>query len=276
MRAYGTRLVAGVAPGHEGRVIEDLPVFDSVARAVERTGALVSTIFVRGDRVLDAVLESIAAGMRLIHVPAEGVAFRDVATMIAHARRRSVRVVGPNSQGIVLPGRLKIGGSGGDRPERMFRPGPVGVISRSGGMGTEVCWLLTREGIGQSVYVSTGGDLLVGTPLPDVVELLEEDPDTRVIVLFGEAGTSYEEEVAQLRRCGRSRKPLVAFIPGDFLESQPRGTSFGHAGAIIDRLREGPSHKRAALAATGALIARSLSEIPGLVRQALHDGSGAP
>ncbi len=269
MRAYGTRVVAGVADGRGGARLADVPVFDTVRAAVDATGASVSSVFLRGDRALDGVLEAIDGGIRLVHLPAEGVPYRDVSIMIAHAARSGASLVGPNSQGIVLPGRAKVGASGGDRPERMFRRGRVAVISRSGGMGGEICWSLSRQGIGQSVYLSTGGDLLVGTPLPTGVQLAEADPETEVVVIFGEAGTGYEEEVARMRSLGEVKKPLVAFVPGSFLESQPTGTTFGHAGALIEGTVGSPLQKRTLLAASGAHLPRRFDEIAACVSAAI-------
>jgi succinyl-CoA synthetase alpha subunit len=139
-----------------------------------------------------------------------------------------VRVIGPNSQGMISPGKAKLGGTGGAEPERLFRPGPVGIVSRSGGMGGEIGNALTRRGIGQSTYVSIGGDLLIGTGFAPLLELFEQDPETRAVVMFGEPGTGHEEEAADLVGAGGFTKPLVALIVGEALERLPRGMSFGH------------------------------------------------
>lgn len=266
MLAYGTSVVAGVSPGKAGERVAGVPVYDSVADASDEHGSFdAAVIFARGQDTADAALEAVDAGVRLVHMLAEGVPFRDTMTVASAARERGTTVVGPNSQGILSPGKAKLGGTGGDRPERIFTPGPVGVVSRSGGMGQETCWLLTKNGIGQSTYVALGGELLTGCDFVDIVDRFDDDPETEVVVVFGEPGTGREEQLAEHLEAGRVGKPVVAYVPGTFVESRGSGLSFGHAGAVIDGRAGAPSAKRRLLGEAGACVAERWSDIPRLV-----------
>lgn len=272
MVKYGTRVVGGVSPGKGGTQVETVPVFDSVREAVDAVGPCAgSVLFTQGSAVADAAAEAILAGVGLVLVLAEGVPFRDTMQTLALARANGAIVVGPNSQGIISPGKAKLGGTGGDNPDRMFSPGPVGVVSRSGGMGAETCWLLSRNGIGQSTYVAVGGELLNGTDLLEVAQLFERDAGTDVIVVFGEPGTQQEERLAEAVAAGAITKPVVAFVPGSFVESRGSGLAFGHAGAIIRGSEGAPSGKRALLAGAGVRVADRWSQIPQLVAATLAD-----
>ncbi len=205
MRKYGARVVAGVVPGRGGEDCDGVPVYDSFASATREHRADAAVLFVPAAAAADASIEAAGAGVGVVLVCAEGVPLHDAARMIAHARRAGTRLIGPNSQGVISPGRAKMGGAGGDLSvtNLLFQRGPVGVLSRSGGMGSETCWLLSREGIGQTTYVSVGGDALVGSPFSALMPLFEEDPDTKCVVLFGEPGTSAEEDAARLMGAGR-------------------------------------------------------------------------
>lgn len=272
MLAYGTSVVAGVSPGKAGEHVAGVPVYDSVADASDEHGSFdAAVIFARGQDTADAALEAVDAGVRLVHMLAEGVPFRDTMTVTAAARERGTTVVGPNSQGILSPGKAKLGGTGGDRPERIFTPGPVGVVSRSGGMGQETCWLLTKNGIGQSTYVALGGELLTGCDFVDIVDRFDDDPETDVVVIFGEPGTDREEQLAEHLEAGRVHKPVVAYVPGTFVESRGPRLSFGHAGAVIDGQAGAPSAKRRLLAEAGAHVAERWSDIPRLVAYLLDE-----
>jgi succinyl-CoA synthetase alpha subunit len=187
---------------------------------------------------------------------------------LGEARKAGVRVVGPNTLGIVSPGKALIGGIGGERPERALLRGPVGIMSKSGGMGAEVCWTLTRAGIGQSTYVSVGGEAMSGTAFPELLELFEEDPETRAVVMFGETGTLYEEEAAKLIARGGFTKPVFAIIVGRFTEALP-GVRFGHGGTIIEAGAGTPSAKIRALEDAGVTVLRRLSELPVHISAAL-------
>lgn len=270
MVAYGTSIAAGTSPGKGGERVADIPVYDSVADAVAADGPFDATvIFARGRDTADAALEAIDAGVRLVLMLAEGVPFRDTMLVTAAARDANATVVGPNSQGIISPGQAKLGGTGGDRPDRLFSPGRVGVVSRSGGMGQETCWLLGKHGIGQSTYVALGGELLTGCDFVDIVGLFDDDPQTDVVVVFGEPGTSREEQLAEHIADGRVRKPVIAHVAGSFVESRGDGLAFGHAGAVVDGERGAPSAKRRLLTEAGARVAERWSDIPRLVADAM-------
>jgi succinyl-CoA synthetase alpha subunit len=272
MLRYGTNVVAGVAPGRGGETLEGVPVYDTVAAAICRHAVDISVLFVPAPAARDAALEAIEHGIPLVQVLAEGVPHHDAAEILERAAARGVRVIGPNSQGMISPGKAKLGGTGGAEPERLFRPGPVGIISRSGGMGGEIGNALTRRGIGQSTYVSIGGDLLIGTGFAPLLEMFERDRETRAVVMFGEPGTGHEEEAAALVRAGGFTKPLVALIVGEALERLPKGMSFGHTSSIIERGLGSPARKKELLREAGALVAETFAELPELVAGALARG----
>lgn len=276
MRDCGTRVVAGVAPGKGGTAVDRIPVFDTVQAAVDSEGVDASVLFVPGLRVFEAAAEAVDAGLRLVVILAEGVPIHDASRLLRLARRRQVVVVGPNSVGVISPGKAKVGGVGGtpDITAKLFRPGPVGVVSRSGGMGSELCWLLSREGIGQTTYVGIGGDLMVGSSFRDVLELFEADAETRAVVMFGEPGTNYEEEAAEFIGTGGFTKPAIALIVGRVYEKLPRGVAFGHASALVERGIGSAIHKIDVLRKAGVAVADRMSDVPVLVRAALG-GAGA-
>jgi succinyl-CoA synthetase alpha subunit len=269
MVRYGTAVVAGVSPGKGGVPIDGIPVYDSVAEARDRHRPDVAVLFVPGHAAREAALESIACAIPLVVILAEGVPHHDAADVLDRARAQGVRVIGPNSQGMISPGRAKLGGTGGEFPERMYRPGPVGIVSRSGGMGGEIASALSRRGIGQSTSVSIGGDLLIGTAFADLLPLFEADPETSVMVLFGEPGTGHEEAAAQMLADGRITKPVVAFVCGEALEQLPRGMSFGHTSGLIGRGIGSPARKKRLLREAGALVAERFEHVPDLVGEAL-------
>lgn len=270
MRAYGTNVVAGVAPGRGGEDVDGVPVFDTVAGALERGRADISVLFVPGPAVKDAALEAIENRVPHVHILAEGVPHHDAAFVLERADETGVRVVGPNSQGMISPGKAKLGGTGGAEPDKLYRPGPVGIISRSGGMGGEIANLLSRNGIGQSTYVSIGGDLLIGTGFAPLLRLFEADAETAATVIFGEPGTGHEEEAARCVAAGEIAKPVVAFIAGEAMERLPKGLSFGHTSAMLERGRGSPTGKKRMLREAGVRVADRFADIPDLVRDALR------
>lgn len=269
MVKYGTQVVAGVSPGKGGGEVDGISVFASVRSAMRVRPADIAVLFIPARGVLDTALEAIENGIPLVMILAEGVPHHDTAEILHRAHRKGVRVIGPNSQGMISPGKAKLGGTGGQFPERMYSPGPVGIISRSGGMGGEIASALTRRGIGQSTYVSIGGDLLIGTAFADLLPLFEADAETRAVVMFGEPGTGHEEAAAELLASGRITKPVVAFVCGEALERLPRGMTFGHTSSIIARGLGAPTRKKQLLREAGALVAERFGEIPDLVVQAL-------
>ncbi|UCH24475.1 MAG: CoA-binding protein [Trueperaceae bacterium] len=265
MKRYGTDVVAGVTPGRGGQVVEGIPVFDTVREAWEQAGPLdASVIFVPAPLVLDAALEAIDAGIRLLVIVPDRVPLYDVLEIIAAADRSNACFIGPNTLGVLNTGRAVLGMIGGQvaSAQSWFLPGPVGIVSRSGGMTTSAAYYLAKEGIGTSTLVHVGGDMLVGLPLPSMVERFETDPETEAVVLFGEIGTSQEEQVADLIEAGRFTKPLIAYLGG---KAAKDGTRFSHAGAIIEGGRGTYQSKISRLRGAGAHIAPSLGDIPRIV-----------
>jgi succinyl-CoA synthetase alpha subunit len=271
MRKYGTNVVAGVSPGKGGGDVDGIPVYDTVAGALAHHEIDISVLFIPGPYVRDAALEAIEHGVPHVHILAESVPHHDSALIIERAETRGVRLVGPNSQGMISPGRAKLGGTGGPDPDEVFMPGPVGIISRSGGMGVEIGNALTRRGIGQSTYVSTGGDLLIGTAFKPLLELFEKDAETKAVAIFGEAGTGHEEEAADFIKAGGFTKPVVALVVGEAMEKLPKGMSFGHTSSIIERGLGSPTLKQERLREAGVRVADTFAEVAGLVEQALED-----
>lgn len=262
MLAYGTEVVCGVTPGRGGEEVAGVPVYDTVAEAVAAHRPTAGLVSVPPAAVLDAALEAIEAGLRLLLIATEHVPKHDALRLLAAARTAGTRVIGPNSVGLISPGqRVKLGAIGGDRPERAFVPGRIGVISRSGGMTAELGLMLRRRGFGVSTAVSVGGDALIGTPPADLLTLFQADPETDAAVLFGEPGTRFEEDVAAVLADGRFTKPLFALVAGRFTETLPEGTAFGHAAAIIRGSSGRPSAKLAALCQAGAWATDDLGEL---------------
>jgi succinyl-CoA synthetase alpha subunit len=181
------------------------------------------------------------------------------------ARKAGVKIVGPSSIGIISPGVGKVGSIGGDDPRGVFSKGSVGVISKSGGMASEVSWILTKAGIGQSTVIGIGGDILIGSSFADLMNDFENDPGTTALVIFGEIGGTYEEEAAELIKSGKFTKKVVAFISGVFAESLPAGTKLGHAGAIVYGKKGSYKSKIESLKSAGVKLAKTPDEIPNLL-----------
>lgn len=266
MIRYGTRVVAGVSPGKGGEEVHGVPVFDTVRSALDSHSADIAVLFVPAPRARDAAFEAIDNGIPLVVILAEGVPHHDTARILDRAARKGTRVIGPNCQGIISPGKAKLGGTGGEFPEKMYRPGTVGIVSRSGGMGGEIASALSRQQIGQSTYVSIGGDLMIGTAFVDLLPLFETDPETKAVVIFGEPGTGHEEAAAEI--IADMTKPVIAFICGEALEQLPRGMSFGHTSSIIARGLGSPIRKKQLLREAGALVVDRFDEIPSVVARA--------
>ncbi|MCG8543006.1 MAG: CoA-binding protein [Alphaproteobacteria bacterium] len=259
---YGTRIVAGVTPGREDQEVCGVPVYDTVKRAQRRHEIDATVVSVPPGAVKEAVLEAIDAGIPQILVPAEFVPTHDVLYIVAAARDAGVRLIGCNTNGVISPGRSRIGGIGGGNPAEIYVPGRIGVVSRSGGMCAEIGITLKDAGLGVSTCVAMGGDQVTGLAMADYVTLFQQDEQTDAIVLFGEPGTDNEQGVAKLIRAGRVEKPIVALIAGSFQERYPPGVSFGHAAAIIGADGDSATAKRDALAQAGATVVQSLEEIP--------------
>jgi succinyl-CoA synthetase alpha subunit len=262
MLEFGTNIVAGVTPGKGGQSAVDgrVPVFDTVADAVAQTGADAACIFVPAPFAPDAILEAADAGVPLVICITEGIPVLDMLRVHEVLRAGGTRLIGPNCPGVTSVGGAKVGIIPGD----IHRPGPVGLVSRSGTLTYEVVQAMTDAGVGQTTCVGIGGDPIVGTTFIDVLEMLNADPDTEAIVLIGEIGGDEEERAAAY--CAREvRKPVAAFIAG---RTAPPGRRMGHAGAIISGGAGTAESKREALQAAGVRVADSPSQIPALLREA--------
>jgi len=260
MLAYGTKVVAGVTPGKGGQEVLGVPVFDTVKQAVEATGANTSIIFVPAAFAADAVLEAADSGVELIVCITEGIPVQDMIEAVQYVRRRGARLIGPNCPGLITAGEALVG----ILPGRIFTPGPVGLVSRSGTLTYEVVNELTSRGIGQSTCVGIGGDPIIGTRFIDVLRMFEEDPQTEVVIMIGEIGGSDEEEAAEYIK--QMKTPVVSFISG---RTAPPGKRMGHAGAIISGGRGTAQSKVAALEAAGVPVAATISEIVDKVAEKL-------
>src|SRR5215216_4377730 len=262
----GARIVGGVTPGRLGREVHGVPVFDTVAQAVEHHGAPIkgSVVTVPPTFTKDAVFEAIENGIALIVIVTERIPRADVAQMVELADAFGARIIGPNCLGIIVPGVVKMGGIGGParNARQAYSAGPVGVISRSGGMTTEMSSTLTAAGLGQSTAVSIGGDAIIGSTYAELMPLFEADPETRAIVIYTEPGGRME---AQLAEYG-PKLPVVAFMAGRFMDEMP-GMSFGHAGTIVEGREDTATEKIARLQAAGIAVAERIEDIPELVRE---------
>ena len=262
MKDYGTRVVAGVTPGRKGEVVHGIPVYDTVEEANEKEGPLdVSVIFIPAALVKEAALEALDAGIKLLVIVPDRVPVFDVLEIAKVAKERGARFVGPNTLGLISPGKAVLGMIGGraESARDWFKPGVVGVTSRSGGITSAISYYLGRAGIGQSTIIHVGGDSVIGTPHPDVVQMLEKDEGTKAVVMFGEIGSTQEERVADLIEKGEFTKPLIAFIGGAAAKS---GTRFSHAGAIIEGGRGTHEGKVKRLREVGAYVVEDFNEIP--------------
>jgi len=271
MKDYGTNVLAGVTPGRGGQDVCGVPVYDSVSEAWEKHGPIdASVVFIPAALVRNAALEAIAAGVKLLVIVPDRVPIYDVLEIARAAEARGARFVGPNTLGLLSPGKAVLGMIGGraERAREWFVPGPVGVTSRSGGMTSAISYYLTRAGLGQSTIVHVGGDPIVGTSHPEVVELFERDPATRIVAMFGEIGSTQEERVADLIESGRFTKPLVAYIGG---KAAKAGTRFSHAGAIIEGTRGSYANKVERLRAAGADVVEAIADIPARVAARLKE-----
>lgn len=265
-RAYGTHVVAGVTPGRAGQLVDGVPVYDTVRDAVREHQPTLSVLYVPARHVKAAALEAIEAGICTIQIISEGIPQRDFACIYQAAARSGVRVNGPNSNGIISVGRAKVGIIG--NVDWCFRPGRVGIISRSGGMTHEIGWELAKRDMGVSTCVSIGGDYMIGLSFRDVLDLFADDPETDAVVMLCDPGGVYEVQAASFIREGGYSKPVVAYIGGRFIEDMPRGVSFGHAGAMIEGDFGRPSYKQKVLEEAGVQVADTIFAIPNLLSSA--------
>lgn len=262
MMGYGTQVIAGVTPGKGGMEVLGVAVYDTVDECVEKFGQVdISVIFVPAPLVKDAAIEAFDAGIKFIVIVPDRVPIWDVLEIASKAKQTGGRFVGPNTLGLLSPGKAVLGMIGGraESARKWFKQGSVGISSRSGGITSSIAYYLSQAGVGLSTIVHVGGDAIVGTPHPDVMQLFEEDPETEAVVLFGEIGTSQEEQVADLIEAGKFTKPLVAFIGG---KAAKEGTRFSHAGAIIEGGRGTYEGKVRRLREVGVTIVESFNDIP--------------
>jgi succinyl-CoA synthetase alpha subunit len=261
MKEYGTEVVAGVTPGKGGMDVEGVPVYNTVAEAVEAHGVDSSVIYVPWFAAADAIYEACDAGINLIVCISEGIPTLDMVRVVNYLKTRDSRLIGPNCPGIITPGEAKAG----IMPGRIHKPGPVGVVSRSGTLTYEVVYHLTRKAIGQSTCIGIGGDPIIGTNFIDALTLFEQDGQTKAIVLIGEIGGTDEEEAAEFIKANVT-KPVVAFIAG---RTAPPGKRMGHAGAIISGGTGTAREKVEAFQACGVPVAGTPAEISELVSELL-------
>lgn len=269
MKDYGTNIVAGVTPGKGGEEIYGVPVFDSVEESIEETGPVdASVIFVPAALVKDAALEAIDAGVKLLVIVPDRVPIFDVLEIARSARSAGASFVGPNTLGLLSPGKAVMGMIGGreETAKEWFKPGSLGVSSRSGGMTSAISYYLTEAGLGQSTIIHVGGDAVVGLSHPEVMALFEKDDQTQAVVMFGEIGTSQEERVADLIEQGAFTKPMIAFIGGKAAKS---GTRFSHAGAIVEGTRGSHETKVERLKQVDVLVVDSILDIPKAAKKIL-------
>jgi succinyl-CoA synthetase alpha subunit len=268
----GAKVVGGVTPGRKGRDVHGVPVFDTVEQAVEHHGAPVngSVVTVPTAFTKDAVFEALEHGIELIVIVTERIPRRDVAQMVELADAKGARIIGPNCLGVIVPDVIKMGGIGGPAKDaaKAYSPGSVGVMSRSGGMTTEISSTLTAAGLGQSTAVSIGGDAIIGSTYTELMPLFEADEQTQAIVIYTEPGGRMEADLARHVTDTNSRLPIVAFMAGKFMDEMP-GMSFGHAGTIVEGKADTAAEKIARLGEAGITVAEEIAEIPDLVKERL-------
>jgi succinyl-CoA synthetase alpha subunit len=266
MVEYGTKVVSGVTPGKGGQQVDGIPVFNTVRDAVSATGSNVSAIFVPPAFAADAIMEAADGGVSLIVCFTEGIPTLDMISVYHYLRKREVHLIGPNTPGIISPGKCKVGLMAG----YIHKEGTVGVISRSGTLTYETVYQLTRRGIGQSTCVGIGGDQIIGLSFVDLLELFEGDSDTEAVILIGEIGGTAEEEAAEYIR-GHVTKAVFAFIAG---RTAPPGRRMGHAGAIISGGRGTAVEKIRSLEEAGVRVVQNPGDIGEEVAKVLEGKRG--
>jgi succinyl-CoA synthetase alpha subunit len=260
MKEYGTRFVAGTSPGKGGTSVQGIPVYDTVAAAVEKTDANASIIFVPAPFAKEAGMEAIDSGMNPVVIITEMIPARDSMVLMAYAKEHGTTIVGPNTPGVITPGEAKLGIMPGD----VFSPGGVGVASRSGTLTYEIAMYLTHAGIGQSTCLGIGGDPVTGLNFVDVLKMFRDDKSTDAVVLIGEIGGSAEEDAADFIQDTKYPKPVAAYVAG---RAAPPGKRMGHAGAIITGTEGTADAKMKRFSEVGVRVAEVPSELPRLLQQ---------
>jgi succinyl-CoA synthetase alpha subunit len=269
---YGAKIVGGVTPGRGGRDVYGVPVHDTVREITKKARVDGTVITVPAPFVRDAAFEAIDAGIRILVIVTERIPRGEVAQIVELAGMRGARVIGPNCLGILSPGEAKMGGLGGRAEDcrKAFTKGPIGVMSRSGGMTTEISSTLTMAGLGQSTAVSIGGDAIIGSAYAELMPLYEADPETKAIVIYSEPGGQMEAQLATWVKENKSRLPIVAFMAGRFMDQMP-GMRFGHAGTIVEGKADTTAEKIRRMQDAGITVAEEISEIPDLVKKRLAE-----
>lgn len=262
MLEYGGRIVAGVTPGKGGQEVQGIPVYDSVAQLKANHAPTVTIVSVPARAVLEATREALAQGVELCLIMSERVPRLDTCKIIAEAKQAGCMIVGPNSLGLIRPHIAKLGTIGGriDNVQRSFLPGRTAVLSRSGGMTTEIASFLTTHGIGQSIAVGVGGDAIIGATFTELIAMLEDDESTDAVVIYGEPGGTAEEELAGYLSACRSRLRINAFLSGRFVDDL-EGVRFGHAAVIVEGGRGSVRGKKQALRDAGVFVADRFDDL---------------
>ncbi|HIF63836.1 MAG TPA: succinate--CoA ligase subunit alpha [Deltaproteobacteria bacterium] len=270
---YGSRIVGGVTPGKGGREVYGVPVYNTVREITEQRKVDGTVITVPLAFAADAAYEAIDAGVKLLVIITEGICRRDAAAFIEYAAQHDARVIGPNCLGVIIPDVCRFGSLGGPAVDcrKAFKPGVVGVMSRSGGMTTEICNALSQAGLGESTAISIGGDPVIGSTYAELMPYFEADEDTKAVVIYSEPGGSSEAELARWAKENNSRLPIVAFVAGRFMDDM-HGMSFGHAGTIVEKKLDSPADKIRRMRDAGISVADEIGDIPRLVQERL-DGA---
>jgi succinyl-CoA synthetase alpha subunit len=267
MQDYGTRVVAGVTPGKGGSEVHGIPVYNTVKEAIRAQGKIDAAVtFVPGPLLRGAVYEAIDAGIKFVCSPVERIPVHDVIDMVSYARKHDVQLLGPGSLGMISPGKAVVGWLGGsvDWANTLFDPGPIGVISRSGGQSGTVPWALKVAGLGISTALHIGTEPVLGLTMADVLKEFEKDEQTKAVAVFGEIGGTLEEEAAEVVASGEFTKPLVVFIAGAWA---PEGMRFSHASSIVEKGRGTAQGKMKALTEAGAYVVDSPEEIAPKIKE---------
>ena len=274
---YGSKIVGGVTPGRKGREVHGVPVFDTIEQVIAHNGGAVpdgSVVTVPPAFTKDAVFEAIENGIKLIVIVTERIPRRDVAQMVELANLRGARIIGPNCLGLIVPGVAKMGGIGGPAKNaaQAYQPGSIGVMSRSGGMTTEISSTLTAAGLGVSTAISIGGDAIIGSAYAELMPEFEADEQTEAIVIYTEPGGRMEAQLAEWVSENDSRLPIIAFMAGRFMDDdEMQGMSFGHAGTIVEGKEDSATEKIARLEAAGIPVVERIDEIPDAVKRKLEE-----
>ena len=270
---YGAKIVGGVTPGRAGRDVYGVPVYDCVRDIVKQHGQVDGSVVCVPPRFArDAVFEALENDVKLVVVVTENIPRREVAQAVELASLRGARIIGPNCLGMISPGEAKMGGVGGPaaNTRQAYSKGEIGVMSRSGGMTTEIASTLTNAGLGQSTAVSIGGDAIIGSSYAELMPLFEADPETKAVAIYSEPGGRMEAELADWMREHDSRLPVVAFMAGRFMDEM-QGMRFGHAGTIVEGVEDTTAEKIKRMEEAGISVAERIEEIPELLRKRLAE-----